>query len=112
MARRKSEKAKKWAITVRREQISEHTLDMVIEAPTLKAAREAALKVAREANAGDLGWQLYDYDWSNKPPTVDKHGKARESDPVDHVADADGNLVEGGKPTTPTCHIRIAREDD
>ena len=34
---------KKWAITVHRKQVSEHTLDLVVEAQTLKAARKAAL---------------------------------------------------------------------
>ncbi len=58
MTRRKSKPPEKRSITVRRKQVSEHALDLVVAAPTLKAALDAALK----ANAGDLGWQLYDYD--------------------------------------------------
>jgi hypothetical protein len=106
---------KKWAITVRRKQVSEHTLDLVVEAPTPAAARKAALDAARKANAGDLGWQLGDYDWADEPPTVDKHGKAGENDEADLVADAEGNVKAYAKPAATAFRppgIRIARGDD
>ena len=58
MTRRKSKPPEKRSITVRRKQVSETRWTWSSRAPTLKAALDAALK----ANAGDLGWQLYDYD--------------------------------------------------
>ncbi|MGD0040738.1 MAG: hypothetical protein ABSE84_10055 [Isosphaeraceae bacterium] len=88
-----------WTVTVRRKELSEHTLELVVEAPTPTAARKAALAAALKANAGDLGWQLYDYDWApGEPPTVDSHAKANDDDVPDFVVDGEGNLVDGGAP--------------
>ena len=63
---------KKWSVTLRRTEISEHTLDMVVEAPTLEAALTAAPKVVVD----DLDWELYDFRWADEPPVVDSHAEA------------------------------------
>ena len=115
MAKKKSRSPKKWAITLRREEISEHTLELVIEAPTLRLALKAAMERALKAKAGDLEWQLDDYRWANGPPTVEKHNKAGDNDEADFVVDAQGNLVAGGEPATPDFRpagVRIARDND
>ena len=88
---------KKWAITLRRTEISEHVLDLVVEAPTLEAALTAAPKVTVD----DLDWELYDFHWANEPLVVDKHGEAGLNAAPDFVADAEGNLTEGTTPKMP-----------
>ena len=98
---------KTFSISLRREQISEFTLDFVIEAPTLEAALKAAPKVA----VSDLDWQLYDFRWADEPPTVAEHGKAKASDIADYTADASGNLL----PKTPapsTFRPRLVAGDE
>jgi hypothetical protein len=96
----------KWAITLRRTEISEHTLDLVVEAPTLEAALKAAPKVVVD----DLGWELDDFRWADGPPTVDSHGTAPKDDVPDVFADGEGNLVE--VPVFRPPGARIARHDD
>ena len=36
---------KKWAITLRRTEISEHVLDIIVEAPTLEAALPPGIRI-------------------------------------------------------------------
>jgi hypothetical protein len=110
---------KRWSIALRRRQLSEHTLELVVEAPTVEAARKAALAAALKANAGDLEWELHDYDWvPGEPPTVASYAEAGEDAVPDLVADGDGNVIGGGNPAMPAFRaspppgIRIVTGDD
>jgi hypothetical protein len=91
-------------------EVSEYTLDLVVEAPTLKAALTAAPKVV----VSDLDWELYDYRWGDEP-TVRDHAEAGADAVPDFITDAEGNLVEVVNPPMPAARrpgIRIVREDD
>jgi hypothetical protein len=110
--------SQKWTIVVRRKQLSENTLELVVEAPTLEAAKKAALDAGLKANAGDLGWQLYDYDWApGEPPTLDSHAEVGTDAVSDLVADAEGNIIMERAEPPASYHqrlpsARIVKDDD
>jgi len=87
--------SQKWTIVVRRKELRENTMELVVEAPTLEAAKRAALTAGLTANAGDMDWELFDYDWApGEPPTLDSHAEAETDAVTDLVADAEGNIME------------------
>ncbi len=88
--------SQKWTFVVRRKELRENTLELVVEAPTLEAAKRAALTAGLTANAGDMDWELYDYDWApGEPPTLDSHTEAGTDAVTDLVADAEGIRIKG-----------------